>query len=264
VGARRYQSVSSMDAEQRKIVVRDIFSTVHRTYDLANRVLSFRRDLAWRRFALQRMRFGPRGRFLDVATGTADLAIMAAQAYPGIEAEGIDIAEPMLEIGRVKVERGGLTGRIRLACADALALPFPDASFDVAAIAFGMRNIPDMGRALAEMSRVTVPGGQVMVLEMSAELVPAFRAAYLFYLRRILPGLGKLIAGDASAYHYLAESIAKHPGPSAFADIMRSAGLVEVEIHRLTWGAAYLHVGTVAPRGTIRGNGRIHGTLAGT
>jgi demethylmenaquinone methyltransferase/2-methoxy-6-polyprenyl-1,4-benzoquinol methylase len=234
-----------MDAEQRKLVVRDIFSTFHPTYDLANRVLSLRRDLAWRRFALRRMSFPKNGRLLDVATGTADLAIMAAEAFPEIEVEGVDIAQPMLDIGRDKIERRGLGSRVRLARADALDLPFPEARFDVASIAFGMRNIPDMGRALREMARVTIPGGLVMVLEMSAELAPPFRRPYLFYLRRILPALGSLVAGDEAAYVYLAESIAAHPSPSAFAGTMRSAGLVEVEIHRLTWGAAYLHIGRV-------------------
>jgi demethylmenaquinone methyltransferase/2-methoxy-6-polyprenyl-1,4-benzoquinol methylase len=253
VGSTRYQSGSVMDAEQRRLVVRDIFSTFHRTYDLANRVLSLRRDMAWRRFALRRMRFGPRGRFLDVATGTADLAIMAARAFPGILVDGVDFAEPMLAIGRAKVERRGLGGRISLARADALDLPFPDASFDVSAMAFGMRNIPDMDRALREMSRVTIPGGRVLVLEMSAALVLPFRAPYLFYLQRILPSLGRLVAGDDAAYVYLSESIMKHPGPEAFAGIMRSAGLERVETLRLTWGAAYLHVGR-APGGSGMGS----------
>jgi demethylmenaquinone methyltransferase / 2-methoxy-6-polyprenyl-1,4-benzoquinol methylase len=234
-----------MDAEGRKLVVRDIFSTYHETYDLANRVLSLRRDVAWRRSALRRMRFGPRRRLLDVATGTADLAVMAARAFPDIEIEGVDIAEPMLEIGRSKVRRRGLEGRVRLSRADALDLPFPDASFDVAAIAFGMRNIPDMGGALAEMSRVVVPGGLVMVLEMNAALIPLFRAPYLFYLRKMLPAIGRLVAGDGAAYVYLAESIMKHPGPAAFAAIMGSAGLDRVEALRLSGGAAYLHVGRV-------------------
>ena len=241
-----------MDAEQRKVVVRDIFSSFHKTYDLANRVLSLRRDLAWRRAALSRIRFRPNGRLLDVATGTADLAIMAAGAFADVEIFGVDVAEPMLGIGRYKVERRGLGNRISLARADALDLPFTDGYFDVVAIAFGMRNIPDMERALREMSRVTVPGGRVIVLEMSAELVPPFRAPYLAYLNAVLPALGRLIAGDDAAYVYLAESIARHPGPAAFARMMGAAGLVEVEAHRLTWGAAYLHVGHV-PRGRKEG-----------
>lgn len=235
-----------MDAEQRISVVRDIFSSFHRTYDLANRVLSLRRDLAWRRAALARMRFPPGGLFLDVATGTADLAIMAALARPDLGIEGIDFAEPMLELGRAKVEARGLGSRIGLSRADALDLPFPDGRFNVTAVAFGMRNIPDMEGALREMARVTLPGGQVMVLEMSAELVFPFRRPYGFYLRSVLPFLGKLVAGDPAAYVYLSESIARHPGPVAFAEKMRAAGLLEVEYHRLTWGAAYLHIGIAA------------------
>lgn len=252
MGSRSYESVSNMDAERRKAVVRDIFSTYHRTYDLANRVLSLRRDMAWRRSALSRMRFAPGGRFLDVATGTADLAVMAARAFPGISVVGVDFAEPMLKIGREKVERLGLGGRIQLARADALDLPFPDASFDVAAIAFGIRNIPDMGRALREMARVATPGGQVMVLEMSAAVAPPFSLPYLFYLKRLLPGIGRLVAGERAAYAYLSESIAAHPAPERFAAIMSAAGLEEVETHRLTWGAAYLHIGR-APRAAGKG-----------
>ncbi len=244
MGSSRYESVSGMDAEKRKLVVRDIFSTFHRTYDLANRVLSLRRDVAWRRSALREMRFsGPNGRFLDVATGTADLAMMAADAFPGITVDGIDFAAPMLDIGRAKIDGRGLSGRIRLETADALSLPFPDATFDVTAIAFGMRNIPDMPRALREMSRVTVPGGQVMVLEMSAVVARPIRGPYLLYLTRILPALGGLVAGDSSAYVYLAESIIKHPAPEIFAGMMSDAGLSPIEVRRLTWGAAYLHIG---------------------
>lgn len=246
MGSTRYKSVSGMDAEERKLVVRDIFSKFHRTYDLANRVLSLRRDVAWRRAALRAMRFRlGSGRFLDVATGTADLALMAAAAFPDISVDGIDFAQPMLDVGRAKVERRGLGGRIRLQQADALALPFPDAVFDVSAIAFGMRNIPDMIGALREMSRVTVPGGQVMVLEMSAALIPPFRAPYLFYLKNVLPAMGALVAGDDAAYVYLSESIMRHPSPETFADTMRSAGLAHIEVLRLTFGAAYLHIGLV-------------------
>ena len=250
----RYKSVAEMDAEQRKLVVQDIFSSFHRTYDLANRVLSLRRDLAWRRAALRHMRLGRGARILDVATGTADLAIMAARAFPDLRVEGIDFAEPMLELGRAKVSRRGLEDRIALSLADALDIPFPDASFDLSAIAFGMRNIPSMGAALREMARVTAPGGQVMVLEMSAELARPFRAPYLFYLRKVLPGLGKLVAGDDAAYVYLAESIQRHPSPAVFAATMAEAGLVRIEIHRLTWGAAYLHIGFV-PEGKAGGHG---------
>jgi demethylmenaquinone methyltransferase/2-methoxy-6-polyprenyl-1,4-benzoquinol methylase len=232
-----------MESEYRKSVVRDIFSTFHATYDLANRVLSFRRDLAWRRAALRAMSFESSRRFLDVATGTADLAIMAAKAFPEIEVEGVDIAEPMIDIGRAKVERADLSRRVSLSVADALALPFPDASFDVAAIAFGIRNIPDMPRALAEMARVVVPGGLVLVLEMTAAVVGPLRPLYLFYLLKILPALGGLVAGDDSAYVYLAQSIARHPGPEEFSRLMIGAGLADVTYDRLTFGAAYLHSG---------------------
>ncbi len=246
---KRYPSVTRLDPEARKRVVLDIFTTAHRSYDILNRLLSLRRDIGWRRNTVRRMRFSRTMRFLDIATGTADLAIEAAIRNPLIRVNGIDFARPMLGIGRQKVEALGLSPRIELSCADALELPFPASSFDVSAIAFGMRNIPDKARALREMARVTVPGGQVMVLEMTfAPSWPPFRVVYGFYLRRILPGLARLVTSNAAPYYYLADSIMKFPEPDAFDLLMRQAGLVDVVHHGLTFGATYLHVGRVPPR----------------
>jgi demethylmenaquinone methyltransferase/2-methoxy-6-polyprenyl-1,4-benzoquinol methylase len=224
-------------------VVREIFTTSQRHYDFLNHLLSFRRDVGWRRAAIRRMRFGPTPRFLDVATGTADLAIAAARHDPRITVTGIDFAAPMLEVGRPKVSAAGLSHRIALMEGDATALPFPDGSFDVAAVAFGLRNMPDRRRALAEMARVVIPGGQVMVLEMTFAPAPLFRPLYGVYLTRILPRLARLFARDVATYYYLGDSIRHFPRPRELADIMRESGLREVEYHRLTFGIAYLHIG---------------------
>ncbi len=159
--------MSALSAAGHTGVVRDIFTTVHDRYDFLNHFLSARRDIGWRKTAVASMRFGRTRRMLDVATGTADLAIGVASAFPAVHATGVDFAAPMLDVGRRKVRAAGLEGRIELREADAMSLPFPDASFDVSAVAFGMRNMPDKLRALREMARVTVPGGQVMVLEMT-------------------------------------------------------------------------------------------------
>jgi demethylmenaquinone methyltransferase / 2-methoxy-6-polyprenyl-1,4-benzoquinol methylase len=223
--------------------VKDIFTTAHDRYDFLNRLLSLRRDVGWRGFAVEKMRFPPQGRFLDVATGTADLALAAARRYPGIHVTGIDFAEPMLAIGRRKLLARGLSDRITLVPGDALALPFPSGSFDVTAIAFGMRNIPDKDKALREMSRVTKTGGQVMVLEMTFAPAPMFRLIYGAYLTGVLPRIARLFASNGGAYAYLADSIRSFPNPRAFRDIMASAGLTEVAYHGLTFGAAYLHIG---------------------
>ncbi len=235
-----------MTADGQTGVVRDIFTTVHGRYDFLNHLLSLRRDVGWRDVAIKRMRFPRTRRFLDVATGTADLAIAAARRYPEVNVVGVDFAAPMLDVGRRKVRDAGLTGRIQLLEGDALALPFPDRSFDVAAVAFGMRNIPDKARALAEMARVTTPGGQVMVLEMTFAPDPLFRPLYGFYLGRVLPRLARLFARNGATYFYLGDSIRHFPAPPVLAKLMRQAGLESVSWHRLTFGTAYLHVGRTA------------------
>ena len=234
-----------MTAEDQTGVVKDIFTTVHGRYDFLNHLLSLRRDVGWRDVAIKRMRFPKTRYFLDIATGTADLAIAAALRYPEVNVVGVDFATPMLEVGRRKIRDAGLDGRIELLESDALALPFPDRSFDVAAVAFGMRNIPDKVRALKEMSRVTVPGGQVMVLEMTFAPDPLFRPLYSFYLGRVLPRLARLFARNGATYFYLGDSIRHFPAPPELASLMRQAGLESVSWHRLTFGTAYLHVGRV-------------------
>ncbi len=224
-------------------VVYDIFTTVHDRYDFLNHLLSLRRDIGWRRAAIAAMRFERTLRMLDVATGTADLAIAAARAYPGVRVTGVDFAAPMLAVGRRKVREARLAGRIELLEGDALDLPFADATFDVTAVAFGMRNIPDRKRALQEMARVTVPGGQVMVLEMTFDPAAAFRPLYGAYLAHVLPRLARLFTRNPATYWYLGDSIRHFPLPAAFSDLMREAGLTDISAHRLTFGTACLHVG---------------------
>jgi len=245
---RNYPPLRSMSQAGQTGVVKDIFTTAHERYDFLNHFLSLRRDVGWRRFTVEKMRHRAPGRFLDVATGTADLALEAARKYPALRVTGIDFAEPMLEIARKKVQARGLGDRVTLLCGDALALPFADKSFDVTAVAFGMRNIPDKLAALREMARVTVPGGQVMVLEMTFAPVRAFRAIYGVYLGSVLPRIARLLATNGSAYWYLADSIRSFPAPRGLRDLMRTAGLERVVYHALTFGAAYLHIGRT-PRG---------------
>ncbi|HTX71265.1 MAG TPA: ubiquinone/menaquinone biosynthesis methyltransferase [Rectinemataceae bacterium] len=246
---KRYLPVAALDATRRTMVVKDIFASAPPTYDRLNHLLSFRRDIAWRRETVRRMRFPATRAFLDVATGTGDLAIAAALHHPEISVKGVDFAEPMLEVGRRKVLDLGLEERVQLGFGDALALPFPDSSFDVAAIAFGMRNIPDKRRALAEMARVVTPGGLVMVLEFTFAPSRGFRRLYGFYLKKLLPSLARLIVKDTSAYHYLADSILAYPRPEAFDQLMAEAGLSQIEHFALTLGTVYLHIGS-APKVT--------------
>ena len=239
----KYPSVRAVSEKERIGMVKEMFSTITRKYDFLNHLLSLRRDIAWRRFTVKKMRFFKTGRFLDVACGTADLSIDAAQKHGRISTTGIDFVFQMLDLGKAKVEKKGLDRRITLMQADALQLPFCDDSFDVVAVAFGIRNIPDRERALREMLRVAAPGGAVMVLEMTFIQNRLFKLIYRVYLNHILPHLAKRFSPNPAAYHYLADSIMNFPQPEAFAAMMEKAGMVNVTKYPLTLGVTYLHVG---------------------
>ena len=239
----RYRPVRQMSDAERIRTVKEIFSTVTGKYDFLNHLLSLRRDIAWRRFAAQKMRFFETNRLLDVATGTADLAIEVARQHPSIRVTGLDFVQAMMDRGIAKISERGLSGRIRLVRGDALDLPFPDLSFDAAAVAFGIRNIPDKNRALREMGRVVVAGGQVMVLEMTFPRSSFFQGLYHLYLNRILPRVARTFSRNPSAYEYLGDSIMNFPDSETFSRMMEEAGLAQVEKYSLDFGITYLHIG---------------------
>jgi demethylmenaquinone methyltransferase/2-methoxy-6-polyprenyl-1,4-benzoquinol methylase len=239
----RYSPVRQMTDAQRIRAVKEIFSTVTGRYDFLNHFLSLRRDIVWRRSAVRKMRFFCTHRFLDVATGTADLAIEAARQYPSIHVTGLDFVQVMMNRGVIKITERGLGGRIHLLAGDALDLPFPDHCFDSVAIAFGIRNIPDKPRVLQEMKRVTVPGGQVMVLEMTFPRNGVLQGFYRLYLHRILPNIARAFSKNPAAYEYLADSIVNFPSPEAFGKMMEEAGLARVEKYSLDFGITVLHTG---------------------
>jgi demethylmenaquinone methyltransferase/2-methoxy-6-polyprenyl-1,4-benzoquinol methylase len=241
---RDYPSLSTLEPDQHAGIVKDIFSSITKEYDFLNHLLSLRRDIVWRRTAVRRMNFFKTRRFLDVATGTADLAIEAALRFPDIRIVGLDLAQEMLNAGQVKIEKKHLTEQITLMQGDALQLPFPDDSFDVVAIAFGIRNIPDRIGALREMKRVIHPGGQIMVLEMSLpEKGSLLRPVYELLLKSVLPIVARPFSNNAQAYAYLADSISLFPPPSEFAEMMQNAGFKSIEQSRLSLGVTYLHIG---------------------
>lgn len=239
----KYPPVSGMSPESHRQVVRDIFSAVTPRYDFLNHFLSLRRDVAWRNSMIRKMHFSPTNRLLDVATGTADVAIGAARRYNNIEVIGLDPSIAMLEAGRGKVEKAGLSPRVSLIEGDALRLPFPDAVFDVACVAFGMRNIPEKSVALREMRRVVVPGGQIMVLEMGLPSPGFFRVFYTWHLEKVMPGMARLFASHPAAYEYLADSIRNFPEPETFKSLMQSEGLSRIEIVEMTFGITRLFTG---------------------
>lgn len=238
-----YPSVREATERERVGMVKEIFSTITPRYDFLNHFLSLRRDIAWRRFAVKKMDFFQTNRFLDVACGTGDLSIEAAMQYPHIAVTGTDFVDEMIRIGRQKTEEKGLVGRISLLTGDALHLPFRDNTFDVAAMAFGIRNIPNREKALREMLRVIVPGGQVMILEMTFTRNRLFQSFYKIYLNRVLPALAKRFSSNPGAYHYLADSIMNFPTPQEFSNLMENVGIQNVAAFSLTLGVTYLHIG---------------------
>ncbi|MDI6726421.1 MAG: ubiquinone/menaquinone biosynthesis methyltransferase [Smithellaceae bacterium] len=224
-------------------LVKDIFSSIPKRYDLLNHLFSLGQDIRWRNFTVGQMAFNKTNRFLDVATGTADLAIAAAMRYPAITVLGLDFVNEMMSLGQGKIDRYGLAQRVRLIRGDATKLPFPDNAFDVTAIAFGIRNIPDKLQALREMTRVTVPGGQVFVLEMSFPRKRHWQLLFYPYLNLVLPLLSRLLSRNPAAYRYLADSIMNFPAPQEFMKIMEKAELIEVACAPLTMGITNLYCG---------------------
>lgn len=218
-----------------------MFSGIAARYDRANRVLSLGRDVGWRRRLIQRADPRSTETVLDVCTGTADLVRDFLVWDSSLSVYGVDLARPMLDVGQSKLE--GRSSASLLLEADALRLPFPDASVDVVSIAFGLRNLADFQRGIREMSRVLRPGGRLLILEFAAPPSRLVRALYFPYLRHILPRLGGWITGDRSAYAYLDRTIRAFPSPEAIARMMADAGLAEVGHERLSMGIAVLYRG---------------------
>ncbi len=222
-----------------------MFGRIASRYDLANRLLSGGRDVAWRRQLVAAATAGAPRDLLDLATGSGDVAFALGRAAPEARITGADFCRPMLEEAERKKKALGGGAQVVFQPADALALPFPSGSFDVVTIAFGLRNLADRARGLAEMRRVLRPGGRLLVLEFSQPYA-WFRPLYLLYLRRILPVLAGRVTGDRAAYVYLNESIEIFPDRPALAAEIAAAGFQGVGAQALTFGIVALHEG-VAP-----------------
>jgi demethylmenaquinone methyltransferase / 2-methoxy-6-polyprenyl-1,4-benzoquinol methylase len=237
--------MGSLPTTDKKAFVRNMFDNIAPRYDVLNRILSGGIDQQWRRKAIAMIQADSHSRILDVATGTGDLAILAASLDPD-EIVGVDIAEKMLQVGRVKIEKRGLSSLIKLKHGDAEQLPFSEKSFDAAMVAFGVRNFEDLSAGLKDISRVLKPGGRLVVLEFSRPRHFPIKQFYSFYGRFILPAIGKMISGDDAAYKYLPESIDAFPDGEEFLDAMESSGFRAVSQKRLTFGIASLYTGLAA------------------
>ncbi len=238
-----YPPVDKMNDEQRISIVKNIFASVTDKYDFLNRFLSGRRDVVWRKRTVREMKFFKTHRFLDVATGTGDLALDCANTYEKVKVTGVDFVQAMVDKGVEKVSMQKLVERVELKWGDATQLEIDNNSFDVSAIAFGIRNIPDKIKALNEMKRVIVEKGQVMVLELTTPEPGFWRSIYSFYLNGVLPKLAKLFTNNPAAYEYLADSIMNFPTRKEFIFLMESIGLKNCKTIPLTFGICTLYIG---------------------
>ncbi len=232
--------------EEKQALVDDVFHSVARRYDLMNDLMSFGLHRAWKDALVTAVNPPKNTPFalLDVAGGTGDIALRVIESGgPATRATVCDINPGMLEVGRERAAARSREGAIAFAEANAEALPFADRSFDAVTIAFGIRNVPRIERALAEAYRVLRFGGKFLCLEFSAVDVPGLDRLYDIYSFNVIPALGRTVAGDAESYRYLVESIRRFPQPQAFAAMLRSAGFARVAFEQMTGGIVTRHSG---------------------
>lgn len=220
-----------------------MFNNIAHRYDFLNHFLSAGIDYSWRKKAIRLLGESNPKIILDVASGTGDLAIEAMKLNPD-QIIGVDIADDMLEIGREKLKKKGLTSVIKLQNGDSEALQFPDEQFDAAMVAFGVRNFENLEKGLSEMFRVIRPGGMVMVLEFSKPKRFPIKQLYSFYFRFILPPLGRLISGDSGAYTYLPDSVGAFPDGQKFNGLLEKVGFRNGVIRPLSFGISTIYTAT--------------------
>lgn len=233
-----------VESREKAKLVGEVFSSVASKYDVMNDVMSAGMHRLWKRHfvGIANIRFGDQ--ILDLAGGTGDIAkLMAERAGDTGHVVLSDINQAMLSVGRDRMLNEAAFGRISCAQINAEALPFAPRQFDLVTIAFGLRNVTDKAKALAEMHRVLKIGGKVMILEFSELRIEALKPLYDAYSFKILPRMGQLIANDSASYQYLAESIRKHPNQEALAEIMRGVGFARVGVQNLFGGMVAIHTG---------------------
>lgn len=232
-----------LSGDAKRSYVRDMFTAIAPQYDLLNHLLSLNVDRGWRRRAVRRLDWerAPSGVYLDACAGTLDLAAELARrpTFRG-RVLGADFAVSMLERGREKAARIAPIG------ADAIELPFRDETFDGATVGFGVRNLADLDAGLTEFRRVLRPGGRLVVLEFATPAMWPVRPLYLWYFRRVLPFVGRIVSKHTSAYTYLPDSVLRFPAPEELAERLARAGFDMVAFERLTMGIVAIHWGRAA------------------
>jgi demethylmenaquinone methyltransferase/2-methoxy-6-polyprenyl-1,4-benzoquinol methylase len=218
-----------------------MFDAIAGRYDFLNHALSLGLDMRWRARAVRELRLAPGDHVVDLCTGTADLAIATRRAHD-VRICGIDFAGAMLRLGQEKLRAAALTQAITLVRGDATAIPVRDAWADAATIAFGIRNVAQPERALAELARVLKPGARLAILEFGEPVIPGIRGVYNWYFRAVLPRLGALVSKHQSAYSYLPASVGSFPAPAVFASMIAAQGFRHVRPVPLSLGIVYLYV----------------------
>jgi demethylmenaquinone methyltransferase / 2-methoxy-6-polyprenyl-1,4-benzoquinol methylase len=224
--------------------VREMFSRVARRYDFLNHFLSLGLDIRWRKFAAREaLGLNDKDVIADLCTGTGDLAFALNAAAPKAKVIALDFTPEMVAYGPKKAA-GKKIRNIEFGIGDSLSLPLKNESVALASVAFGIRNVADLNRGLSEMARVVRPGGKILVLEFTKPSGKVFGPLYMFYFRRILPLIGRMIAATAGdAYKYLPQSVQAFAGPDEMSGLMRGMGLVDVRAVPLTFGTVHLYVG---------------------
>ncbi len=221
-----------------------MFNRLAPKYDFINRVLSFGIDLSWRKMLKKYLPPGDNLYLLDLATGTGDqLFALCTEPTPIGRAVGLDPAEKMLNVAKEKLKDFDSGVEIEFAVADATAIPYPDETFDVVSMAFGIRNVPDYRKALSEIYRVLKRGGKALILESTVPKLLGWRELYLFYLRNILPTVGGVLSGDKDAYIYLDRSVEEFPAREEFVEAMRDTGFLFSKYKTISGGIAIIYTG---------------------
>lgn len=235
--------VSPGGSADKHLAVRDMFGRIAGRYDLMNALMTGGMDRVWRRATVRAAAVPRDARVLDVGTGTGDLAIDLARRHPDASVVGLDYTGPMIALAPDKARQRGLADRLTWTRADGHRLPFADNSFDAVTSAFVLRNFADLHVAYAEMTRVVKPGCRVVALEISPDSLPVWREAFALFFGKVVPLVGRLVAGDDEAYRYLPDSVAAFLSPAELALVMRDAGLVPLPPKRLAMGSLVVHQG---------------------
>jgi demethylmenaquinone methyltransferase/2-methoxy-6-polyprenyl-1,4-benzoquinol methylase len=229
--------------KSKKEQVSEMFDTISKEYDGLNRVITFGIDISWRKKVIALIAEKHPKKILDIASGTGDLAIMAAKKIKDSSIIGADISEGMLHVGKQKIKKLNLENQIKMQLADSENLPFENNTFDAVTVAFGVRNFENLDKGLQEIQRVLKKGGIFVVLETSVPTFPVIKQLYLLHSNYLLPFFGKLFSKDAKAYKYLSNSAKNFPYGKAFNNILIKNGFIEVENKPQTMGVATIYVG---------------------